>query len=144
MCQLNCYENLMTIAQYFKPHIWCCHYLPPGSLHTLRASKSLSYKHISFELIWNFLPREILYRLIWMTFISMFSMYVQSGTHRHFNWWIITVLTWSPTMICMYITNAPKLQCIYVERWVLVVVSGLGTLGKLIPGSSYSNGKNKD
>ena len=33
--------------------MWCCHYLPPGSLHTLGASESLSYNHVSFEFISN-------------------------------------------------------------------------------------------
>ena len=33
------------------PRIWCCHYLPPGSLITLGASQSLSYSHVSFNLI---------------------------------------------------------------------------------------------
>ena len=34
-----------------SPSIWCCHYLPPGSLSTLGASESLSYSHVSFNLI---------------------------------------------------------------------------------------------
>ena len=33
------------------PRIWCCHYLPPGSLITLGASEYLSYSHVSFNLI---------------------------------------------------------------------------------------------
>ena len=33
------------------PRIWCCHYLPPGSLLTLGATESLSYSHVSFNLI---------------------------------------------------------------------------------------------
>ena len=41
--------------QYTKPRIWCCHYFPPGSLYTLGASESLSYSHISFNLIWTVL-----------------------------------------------------------------------------------------
>ena len=46
-------------------------------------------------LIWYkmFSMRDILYRLMWMKFINMLSVYVQSGTHRRFNWWIIAVLT---------------------------------------------------
>ena len=36
---------------------------------------------------------DILHRLIWMKSISMLSLYVQSGTHRHFQWIIMTVLT---------------------------------------------------
>ena len=34
-----------------KPRIWCCHYLPPGSLLTLGASESISHSHVSFNLI---------------------------------------------------------------------------------------------
>ena len=36
---------------------------------------------------------NILHRLICVKFMSMFSMHVQSGTHRHFHWRIIAVLT---------------------------------------------------
>ena len=36
--------------QLRKPRIWCCHYLPPGSLLTLGASKSISHSHVSFNL----------------------------------------------------------------------------------------------
>ena len=46
-------------------------------------------------LIWYkmFSMRDISYRLMWMKFINMLSVYAQSGTHRRFNWWIISVLT---------------------------------------------------
>ena len=37
--------------------------------------------------------RDITYRLNWMKFVNMLSVYAQSGTHRHVNWWIIAVLT---------------------------------------------------
>ena len=37
--------------------------------------------------------RYISYRLTWMKFINMLSVYTQSGTHRRVNWWIIVVLT---------------------------------------------------
>ena len=33
-----------------------------------------------------FCVREISYRLIWMEFVNMFSVYAQSGTHSRFNW----------------------------------------------------------
>ena len=39
------------LRQLRQPRIWCCHYLPPGSLLTLGASESLPYSHISFNLI---------------------------------------------------------------------------------------------
>ena len=42
---------------------------------------------------------NVLHRLIWVKFMSMLSMYVQSGTHRHFHWRIITVLTQNPTVL---------------------------------------------
>ena len=44
-------------------------------------------------LIWYtmFCMRDISYRLIWMKFINMLSVYAQSGTHRRFNWWIVAV-----------------------------------------------------
>ena len=34
-----------------------------------------------------------------MKFISMFCMYVQSGTHSHFHWKIIAALIWSLTVL---------------------------------------------
>ena len=39
-------------------------------------------------LIWYkmFCMRDISYRLIWMEFINVFSVYAQSGTHSRFNW----------------------------------------------------------
>ena len=40
-----------------------------------------------------FCMRDISYRLIWMKYINMLSVYAQSGTHRPFNWWIIAVFT---------------------------------------------------
>ena len=46
-------------------------------------------------LIWYkiFCMRDISYRITWMKFIYMLSVYAQSGTHRCVNWWIIAVLT---------------------------------------------------
>ena len=46
-------------------------------------------------LIWYkmFCMRDISYRLTWMKFLNMLSVYAQSGTHRHVNWLIIAVLT---------------------------------------------------
>ena len=63
-------------------------------------------------LIWfkMFCVRDISYRLIWMEFINMFSVYAQSGTHNRFNWLIIVVLTSNPSVLmCVEITDAPKL-----------------------------------
>ena len=42
---------------------------------------------------------DILYKLIWMKFINILSMYVQSGMQMHFNWWIIEVLTQNPSVM---------------------------------------------
>ena len=63
-------------------------------------------------LIWYkmFCVRDISYRLIWMEFINMFSVYAQYGTNSRFNWCITVVLTYNPSVL-MYveITDAPKL-----------------------------------
>ena len=62
-------------------------------------------------LIWYkmFCVRDISYRLIWMEFINMFSVYAQSGTHSRFNWWIIVVLTYNPSvLVCVEMTDAPN------------------------------------
>ena len=85
---------LITFSfQLREPRIWCCHYLPPGSLLTL-GHQSLFHTATSL-LIWYkmFCMRDISYRLIWMQFINMLSEYGQSGMHRSFNWWKIVVLT---------------------------------------------------
>ena len=42
---------------------------------------------------------NILYRVIWEKCMSMLSMYVQSGMHRHFHWKVIAVLTQNPTVL---------------------------------------------
>ena len=57
-----------------------------------------------------FCTGDISYRFIWMKFINMLSMCVQSGMHRHFHWWMIVVLTQNPSVLmCVDITNDPKL-----------------------------------
>ena len=64
-------------------------------VHCLRwGYPSLFYTATSL-LIWYkmFYMRDISYRLIWMKFINMLSVYAQSGTHWRFNWWIAAVLT---------------------------------------------------
>ena len=63
-------------------------------------------------LIWYkmFCAKDFSYRLIWMEFINMFSVYAQSGTHSRFNRWIVVVLTYNPSVLmCVEITEAPKL-----------------------------------
>ena len=45
-----------------------------------------------------------------MEIMNMFSVYAQSGTHSRFNWYIIVVLTYNPSVLmCVEITDAPKL-----------------------------------
>ena len=73
--------------------------LPPGSLLALGASESLSYSHASLSWYKHFCMRYISYRLMWIQFINMLSVYVQSGTHRRFNdeivrFWHRTLLFW--------------------------------------------------
>ena len=60
----------------------------------------------STHLVWYimFCVSDISYRLIWMEFMNMFSVYAQSGTH------IIVVLTYNLSVLrCGEITDAPKL-----------------------------------
>ena len=45
-----------------------------------------------------------------MEFIYMLSVYAQSGAHSRFDWWIIVVLTYNPSVLMsVEITDAPKL-----------------------------------
>ena len=93
--------NSLAFGKLRWPCIWCCHCLHPSLFHT---ATSL--------LIWYkmFCMRDVSYRLIWMKFINIFSVYAQSGMHRRFNWWIIAVLTYNPSVLmCVEITDAPKL-----------------------------------
>ena len=95
-----------------------CHYMSPGLLHALGTAMSLLnwYKMACLG--------DILRRLIRMTFISMLSGYVQSGSHKHFHWWSIVVLTQSPTVLMFVdITGAPRLYRGYVETWVFIAAS---------------------
>ena len=81
---------------------------------------------------------NILHRLIWVKFMSILSMYVQSGTHKHFHWRIIAVLTQNPTVLMVVdITGAPKLYRKCVETCVFVAVSEQWRLGKNIRGSCH-------
>ena len=70
--------------------------------------------------------------------MSMLSMYVQSGTHRHFHRRIIAVITQNPAVL-MFVDNtgAPKLEQKYIETWVFVAVSEQWRLGENIWGSCY-------
>ena len=81
---------------------------------------------------------DILYRLVWVKFMNKISMHAQFGTHKRFNWDIIAVLKQNPfVLMCVDITDAPKLLRKYVETWVFVAVSEQRPLEKNIRGSSY-------
>ena len=46
------YVPTMHCSQFSQPRIWCCHYLPPGSLHTLgHPSLFHTVACVSYELI---------------------------------------------------------------------------------------------
>ena len=80
----NNYANpVYGVATIF--HQVCC--LCWGHLSLFHTAMSL--------LIWYtmFCMRDISYRLIWMKFINMLSVYAQSWMHRRFNWWIFAVWT---------------------------------------------------
>ena len=107
-----------------EPKLWCytaiMNYVNPvyGVATICHQVRWLCWGHPSLfhtatsRLIWYkmFCLRDISYTLIWMEFINMFSVYAQSGTHSRFNWWIIVVLTYNPSVLmCVEITNAPKI-----------------------------------
>ena len=104
------YHNIRTKDNYANPVY--------GVATTCRQVRWLRWGHPSLFhtatslLIWYkmFCVRDISYRFIWMEFINMFSVYAQSGTHSRFNWKIIVVLTYNPSVLmCVEITDAPKL-----------------------------------
>ena len=71
--------------------------------------------------------RDTVYRLMWMKFVNMLSVSVQSGTRRYFDWWIIPVLTQNPTVMMLGdINSVPK----YVETWVFFVFQAVATRQK--------------
>ena len=73
---------------------------------------------------------DISYRIIWMEFINAFSVYAQSWTHSRFNWSIIMVLTYNSSVVmCVEITDAPKLYRKCAETWAVFTVSGQWPLG---------------
>ena len=89
-------------------------------------------------LIWYkmFCVRDISYRLIWMEFINIVSVFAQSGTLSPFNWWIIVVLTYNPSVLmCVEIIDVLKLKRKCAEPWAFVTVSGQWPQGWNIRGS---------
>ena len=106
-----------------------CHYLPPGSLHALG---HLSLFHAATSLSnWYEMAcmGDISYRLIWMKFLSMLSMCVQSGRHRHCHWGIIAVLSQNSTVL-MFVDIPSKHSGIdrYPFRYCSTVVSSTGSV----------------
>ena len=82
--------------------------------HVTNRGLIVAHTHVpTICLLWTpykALPLFITGFAIWMKFISMRSMYKQSGTHRHFHWRIVAVLTQNPTVLLFVdITGAPKL-----------------------------------
>ena len=92
--------------------------------------------HAVTSLLNGYKMGDISYRLKWMKFISMLSMYVRSGTHGHFYWRISVV--WQKKSYCSDVYRyhcVPKLSWKYIETWAFVVVSGQWSSGKNICGS---------
>ena len=83
ICWLN-YTNPIYGVSTICHQVRCLRWGYPSLFHTA-TSLFIWYK--------MFRMRDISYRLIWMKFISMLSVYVQSVMRRRFNWWIIAVLT---------------------------------------------------
>ena len=80
---MNCANPVYGVATI-------CHQVP-----CLRWGHPSLFHTATSLLIWYkmFRMREISYKLVWMKFINLLSLYAQSGTHSHFDWWIIAVLT---------------------------------------------------
>ena len=129
------------MTQYSKPRMRRCHNLSPGSLHALGGFETLPCSRVFFTLIYiyNGLYGRYLTQTHMDETYKHDFMYVRSGTHRHFHWRLIAVLTQSPTvLIFVDITITPKLSRKYLETWLFVVVSEQWQLEKNIRGSSYS------
>ena len=94
------YANPLYGVPIICHQVRCLRWGHPHLFHTA-TSLFISYK--------RFCMRDISYWLIWMKFISMLSVYMQSGMHRCFNWWIIAVLTSNPSVLmCVEISDAHK------------------------------------
>ena len=96
--------NLLTYIWFIRPHWLNGNYVNPvygvaiicQQLRRLRWGHPSLFHIATVLLIWfkkMFCMRDIAYRLIWMKFINMLSVYAQSGTHKRVNWRIIAVLT---------------------------------------------------
>ena len=93
---LNLVWGIATICH----QVCCMHWGHPSLFYA--ATSLLNW----YKMIWM---ANILHRLIWVKFMSMLSMYVQSGTNRHFHWRIIVVLTQNPTVLMFVdICGTPK------------------------------------
>ena len=102
------YEGLSMVVcnLYSQSRIMRCHCMSQGSLHVQGALGSLSWSHISFKLILNGLCERFILHMYSIKCTSMFSMYLKSGDHRHFNRRFITVLTYNPTVFMFVYINA--------------------------------------
>ena len=78
----NNYADPVYVVATICHQVRCLRWGHPSLFHTAM-----------YLLIWYkmFCMRDISYRLIWMKYLNMLSVYAQSGTHRPFNWWIIAV-----------------------------------------------------
>ena len=83
LCPAN-YANPVYGVATICHQVRCLRWGHPSLFHTATS-----------PLIWYkmFCMRDMSYRLTWMKFINMLSVYAQSGTHRRVNWWITTGLT---------------------------------------------------
>ena len=92
-CCFLCWSNSVLCIQNISHE---CNYANPvyGVATICHQVRWLCWGHPSLFhtatslLIWYkmFCMWDISYRLIWMEFINMFSVYAQSGTHSRFNW----------------------------------------------------------
>ena len=122
--QSSCHDNIPELGWYWANAMCIRDFVilmghPPNWPHNHRPTHTPTSNNRG--------GMDSLHRLLWVKLMGMFSMYVQSRTHRHFHWRIIVVLTQNPTVL-MYvdITGAPKLQQKYVETWVLVQFQSSG------------------
>ena len=86
----------------------------------MSSAKCCSFRLGLNGLTWNkIVCMGDIYRCIWMKFISMLSMYVQSGTHRHFHQRIVVLkqnstvllfgdITWCPQNLAEICSNLGK------------------------------------
>ena len=73
--------SIIFVSQYSQPCVRLCDFLSPGLLHALEASVGLFHAATSLLNLYKMACiGDILYVLTWVKFISILSIYVQSGT----------------------------------------------------------------